>query len=66
LCRVNAVFVNRTDRHTIGLENVGFGAAKTPIARQARGAAKVRGAAAGSGKNVQSVPADWKHAQLAA
>jgi hypothetical protein len=66
LCRVNAVFVNRTDRHTIDLEDVGFRAAEMLVSRQACRTAKAPSAAAGSGKNVQSAPADWKHAQLAA
>jgi hypothetical protein len=60
------VSVNRTDRHTIGLEDAGFSATEALISPQAGRTAKVRGAEAGRGKNVQPVPADWKHAQLAA
>jgi hypothetical protein len=60
------VSVNRTDRHMIGLQGAGFGAAKMLISWQACAKAKAPGAKAGSGKNVQSAAAHWKHAQLAA
>jgi hypothetical protein len=50
----------------IGLQGAGFGAAKMLISRQACAKAKAPGAKAGSGKNVQSAAAHWKHAQLAA
>jgi hypothetical protein len=50
----------------MGLEDAGFSATETLISRRACGTAKAPGTKAARGKNVRPVPADWKHAQLAA